>query len=89
MPIASGDKFVSGQVSNSMINPSVNNFLNQRNATENTSHPRSWLNIIVLDEQLKPVITNDGNNSYFEQVGSSGGSSVQQYNPQRPITKNG
>ncbi|MBS1746924.1 MAG: hypothetical protein JST21_12205, partial [Bacteroidetes bacterium] len=42
-----------------------------------------------LDEQLKPVITNDGNNSYFEQVGSSGGSSVQQYNPQRPITKNG
>ncbi|MBS1745566.1 MAG: hypothetical protein JST21_05305, partial [Bacteroidetes bacterium] len=89
LPGVSGGKFADGSVANSMINPSVNSFLNERNATENTSHPRSWLNIIVLDEQLKPVITGDGNNSYFEQVGSSGGSSVQQYNPQRPITKNG
>jgi hypothetical protein len=89
LPAISGGKFADGSVANSMINPSVNSFLNERNATENSAHPRSWLNIIVLDEQLKPVITGDGNNSYFEQVGSSGGSSVQQYNPQRLITKSG
>lgn len=89
LPVTSGGKFAAGSVSNANINPSVNGFLSQRNATENTSRPRSWLNIIVLDEQLKQVVTNDGRNSYFEQVGAGSTTSVQQYNTSRPITKNG
>jgi hypothetical protein len=71
------------------MNPSVTSFLATRDATGNTARPDSWLNIIVLDEQMNPVMTNDGNNSYFAQVGGSGTSSVVQYNPSRPITKNG
>lgn len=89
LPVTSGGKFTAGSVSNTNINPSINGFLSQRNATENTGRPRSWLNIIVLDEQLKQVVTNDGRNSYFEQVGAGSTTSVQQYNTSRPITKNG
>ncbi|HVX25663.1 MAG TPA: hypothetical protein VHB70_04945 [Parafilimonas sp.] len=53
------------------INPSITSFLSTRDATYNNADPSSWLNIVVLDEQLNPVITNNGNNSYYEQVGNA------------------
>lgn len=43
--------------------------LTTRGATANTNRPRAWLNIIVFDEQMNMVMTNDGKNSYFEQLG--------------------
>lgn len=89
LPGVSGNKYLASQLGSTVLNPSITSFLNTRDATGNSSHPDSWLNIIVLDEQLNPVITSDGNNSYFAQVGTSAGSSVLQYNPSRPITKNG
>ena len=48
----------------------MNRINTTRDATANTNRPRAWLNIIVFDEQMKIVMTNDGKNSYFEQAGS-------------------
>ena len=45
--------------------------LTTRDATAINNRPRAWLNIIVFDEQIKIVMTNDGKNSYFEQAGST------------------
>ena len=42
-----------------------------RDATANTHRPRAWLNIIAFDEQMNIVMTNDGKNSYFEQVAAT------------------
>jgi RHS repeat-associated protein len=89
LPAVSGNKFVQSQLGSTVLSPSVTGFLNTRDSAGNSTLPKSYLNIVVLDEQLNPVITNDGNNSYFTQAGSAGSSSVIQYNPSRPITKNG
>ena len=45
--------------------------LTTRDATANNNRPRAWLNIIVFDEQMNMVMTNDGKNSYFEQAGAT------------------
>ena len=59
-----------------------------RDATANTNRPRAWLNIIVFDEQMNMVMTNDGKNSYFEQAGATNVLKV--FNiTNREITKNG
>ena len=59
-----------------------------RDATANTNRPRAWLNIIVFDEQMNLVMTNDGKNSYFEQAGATNVLKV--FNiTNREITKNG
>ena len=70
VPGASGNKILQQQVAGTVLNPSVSNFLTGRDSNAITSRPKAYLNIILLDEQLKPVVTNDGKNSYFEQVGA-------------------
>jgi len=44
--------------------------LSNRDAGNIAGKPKAWLNMVLLDEQLKPVITQDGKNSYFQQVGA-------------------
>jgi len=64
-------------------------FLSNRNG-ENTysDKPKAYINAILLDDQFKPVITQDGKNSWFEQVG--GNEELKPHLLQgREITKNG
>ncbi len=90
VPGAAGGKMISSQLGTTVLSPSITGFLSSRDAGNVSTQPKSYLNIVVLDEQLNPVITSDGKNSYFEQVGTGGGSSVKQYNIlKRPITKSG
>ncbi len=90
VPGAAGGKMISSQLGTTVLSPSITGFLSSRDAGNVSTQPKSYLNIVVLDEQLIPVITNDGKNSYFEQVGSAGGTSVKQYNIlKRPVTKSG
>ena len=66
----------------------MNPLLTTRDATANSNRPRAWLNIIVFDEQMNIVMTNDGKNSYFEQAGATNVLKV--FNiTNREITKNG
>ncbi len=90
LPGISNDKIIQTQISNSVLSPGVNGFINSRDASVNAGKPKAWLNILVLDEQLNLVNTNDGKNSFFQQVGTGNTSSVQQINVvNRDITKNG
>jgi RHS repeat-associated protein len=41
-------------------------------AGEVSTRPRAYVSWLLLDEQLRPVITGDGKNSGFEQVGAPG-----------------
>ncbi len=70
VPGASAGKVGATQLNSTILNPQVTGFLNSRDSGNITSKPKAWLNVVLLDEQLKPVITQDGRNSYFEQVGA-------------------
>jgi RHS repeat-associated protein len=71
VPSVSGGKVISGQLNNTILDPSVTQLLTNRNTNNyDVSKPKAFLNWILLDEQFKPVITNDGKNSGFEQVGA-------------------
>lgn len=72
IPGTPGSKFLPGQAGSTIISPDVTQFLNNRDANNVSSRPKAYLNIVLLDEQLNPVLTTDGNNSYFQQVGNSG-----------------
>lgn len=90
IPGASSNKILQAQLTSTVLNPSVSNFVSTRDATGNTARPNAWLNIIVLDEQMNLVNTSDGKNSYFEQVGAGNTASVKAYNiANREITKSG
>lgn len=90
IPGVSENKILQNQLTSTVLNPSVTGFVNSRDATANSSRPRAWLNIMVFDEQINLVNTNDGKNSYFEQVGAGNTASVNQFNiANREITKNG
>jgi RHS repeat-associated protein len=87
VPGASGSKILQGQLNSTVLTPDVNSFLNTRDAGGNTSIPKAWFNVVMLDEQMNPVITNDGRNSYFQQVGASNVFTTHSAN--RLITKSG
>jgi len=71
VPAVSGSKILGSQINSSILTPDVSGFLTSRDAGGNSSIPKAYFNVVLLDEQLNPVITNDGNNSYFQQVGAS------------------
>ncbi|MEJ0101425.1 MAG: RHS repeat-associated core domain-containing protein [Bacteroidota bacterium] len=67
----------------------MNDYLSFRNTGGNfTTKPKAYINAILLDDQFKAVNTNDGKNTWFEQVGED-----QELKPhllqEREITKNG
>jgi len=68
----------------------VTSFLSQpgREQGATGARPKSYLNWLLLDEQLRPVITGDGNNSGFEAVGLDQQLTLHQVT-ERPLTKNG
>ena len=89
IPLVSGDKIIQSQLTSTVLNPSVSGFLNTRDAGGAGTKPKAWFNIVLLDEQLNPVITNDGKNSFFEQVGTSGVLKQHTSVVERPVTMSG
>jgi hypothetical protein len=66
-----GNKATSGELTSSGLSlNAASRFLNNQGYA--TGKPKAYINWILLDEQFKPVITNDGKNSGFEQVQGSG-----------------
>jgi hypothetical protein len=57
IPGESGNKILQNQLNTAVLNPSVTGFLNSRDAGNVSTKPKAYLNIVLLDEQLKPVIT--------------------------------
>ena len=89
IPGESGNKILQNQLNTTVLNPSVTGFLNNRDAGNVSTKPKAYLNIVLLDEQLKPVITNDGKNSYFEQVNANNVLEQHTSVVNRPLTKSG
>ena len=89
LPIASGNKILQSQLNSTVLSPSVSSFLNNRDGANNGLKPKAYLNMVLLDEQLQPVITSDGNNSYFKQVSSE--NALEDLSPaaNRLLTKSG
>ncbi len=87
LPGSSAGKIAAGSLNGSMLTQPMTDLLNNRN-TNDPNKPKAYLNYILLDEQLKPVITSDGKNSGFKQVGAD-----QEFSSlietSREITKNG
>jgi len=73
-----------------VLSSGVASFLRQQGSqsASDVAKPKSYLNWLLLDEQLNPVITSDGQNSGFEQVGADQQLTIHQVT-QRPVTKNG
>jgi RHS repeat-associated protein len=69
VPGVSGNKILQPQIAGTVLNSNVGNFLTYRDAGTLPGKPKAYINLVLLDEQLNPVLTNDGKNSYFEQVG--------------------
>lgn len=71
VPGVPGSKVLSGQLNSTILSPSVTDLLNNRNTNNYvTSKPKAYLNWILFDDQFNEVLTNDGRNSGFEQVGA-------------------
>lgn len=90
VPGASGGKVVAAQINQAVLSPNMINMLQGRDSGYASTKPKAYLNVVIIDEQLKPVVTNDGINTFTEQVGPDnvlfplGGNRVN-----RPITKRG
>ncbi|MGN6292960.1 MAG: DUF6443 domain-containing protein [Chitinophagaceae bacterium] len=66
-----GGKYSSAQLTSSGLPLSAADaFMNNQGYT--SGKPKAYINCILLDEQFKAVITNDGKNSWTEQVAGSG-----------------
>ena len=66
-----GGKYTSTQLASSGLPLSAADaFMNNQGYT--SGKPKAYINCILLDEQFKAVITNDGKNSWTEQVAGSG-----------------
>jgi RHS repeat-associated protein len=70
VPGMSAGKVAAGQLAAGVLDPGVLSFLGNRNAGYVIAKPKAYLNYLLFDEQFKPVITNNGKNSGFEQVGA-------------------
>lgn len=88
IPGISNGKIVGNQLTSTVLNPSVSGFLTDRDASTVTGRPKAYLNWILFDEQMNPVLTNDGKNSGFQQV-VGGGVYKSHTITEREITKNG
>jgi RHS repeat-associated protein len=89
VPLIAGGKIVQSQLTSTLLNPSVTGFITDRDGNNyNTVKPKAYINWILFDEQMNPVITSDGKNSGAEQVA---GNNVYKTHTisQREITKNG
>lgn len=71
LPGTPGSKVLQSQLTSGILTPDVSSFLSSRDASNNSARPKAYLNVVLLDEQLNPVVTSDGNNSYFQQVNAS------------------
>ncbi len=89
VPGISGGHINTGDLTSTLLNPNVNDYLSFRNTGGNfTTKPKAYINAILLDDQFKAVNTDDGKNAWFEQVGED-----QEFKTHllegREITKNG
>ena len=85
IPGLSGGKILASQLTTAALTPAItgtNGFITKRDVNYAGGRPKAYLNIVLLDEQMQPVVTNDGSNSYFEQVPSE---SVYQNSTSNPI----
>ena len=92
VPGASEGKIASSQLTSSVLSPSATGFITNRdNNYYNTGKPKAYLNILLLDEHMNPVIPAQnvgGTDSYVEQVNAE--NSLESHGViNRPITKNG
>lgn len=87
---AGAGKFSSTQLQQpGILTPGVVEFLmHETNNTPGVYRPKAYLSWLLLDEQMKPVITNNGKNSGFEQVGADLEFKIHQVTG-REITKSG
>ncbi|WP_341836855.1 DUF6443 domain-containing protein [Chitinophaga pollutisoli] len=69
VPGVSAGKIVGGQLINGTFDPGMLSFLGNRDGGYAPTKPKAYVNYLLLDEQFKPVITNNGKNSGFEAVG--------------------
>ena len=88
VPGLSGGKITGSQLTSAVLNPSVSGFLTDRDVSTVTTRPKAYLNWILFDEQMNPILTNDGKNSGFQQVVGSGVYKTHTITD-REITKNG
>lgn len=88
VPLIAGGKILQSQLTSTVLNPSVTGFLTNRESNFINTKPKAYINWILFDEQMNPVITSDGKNSGAEQVA---GNNVYKTHTisQREITKNG
>ena len=88
IPATSAGKILASQVGGTVLNPQVTSFLSSRDASNTATNPKAYLNIVLLDEQLNPIITTDGKNSFFKQVSTNNSQETLSVTD-REITKNG
>ena len=67
IPLASGGKMAVSMLSGPVLQPSVVDFLTQRDASELPAQPKAYLNWVLFDDQLKFVSAGSG----FKQVDSN------------------
>jgi RHS repeat-associated protein len=88
IPSVASGKVAAGTLNSTNLSSPVGSFLTDRNSNYYTSaKPKAFVNYILFDDQMKPVISGDGKNSGFEQVGSD--NTLTAHNLSTPITKNG
>lgn len=72
IPAKSGGKLGTGILTSGILNPGIMAFLNDRENTSDDQKAQAFVNVLLLNDQFKPVITNDGKNTWTEQVGADG-----------------
>src|SRR5690349_19969511 len=66
VPGISGGHMQASELTNTFLDPKISESLNNRNGENTyTTKPKAYINAILLDDQFKPVITQDGKNSWF------------------------
>ena len=68
----SGGKLGTGSLTSGILNPGIMAFLNDRDNTTDDEKAQAFVNVLLLNDQFKPVITGDGKNTWTEQVGADG-----------------
>ena len=90
IPGVSSNKVLQSQLTSTLLSPSANSFINNRNSTATSGKPSAWLHMMVFDEQMNLINPGDGTNSYFEQVGPENTSTVNTFVVNgREVTRSG